>query len=170
MSKKIFHTVFTYVNWVIANYHAISKINSIVPVLKLVSPQWDRKTGDVQFVVQVSGKNLFPKLSMLDFVQDPLLLDRFSKADQAVIGRFLSKYISSDIYRIAARTYDREKKRFILTIELINQQSNEMKCINVKNIASLSKQIHLFDSEDAFLIGLETSADLRERNSTYCRG
>ena len=156
MRNKIFNIVSTYTSFIIANYQAIVKINASMPALRLIVQKRDEKSGEIYFIVQITGKNVFPKLSLNDF-KDSSTLANFSKSDQEIIRRYLPRKQHQVTKCITARTYDREKKQFIFTIESLDQKSNIRKCATTDKLSLLSHDIRSFDGEDAFLIGLESN-------------
>lgn len=148
----------SYASWIMANYQAIVRINSSVSALRLVSQGQDKKSGEVYFVIQIVGKNIFPKLLARDF-KDQSILANFSKKDQEVIRQFIPREQIQVTKCIAARTYDREKKQFVFTIESLDQNKKLKKCVLTNKLSSLSQDIRNFDGEDSFLIGLESSKE-----------
>jgi hypothetical protein len=154
MSNRIIDVFSNYINWLVVNYQSISKLNSSTPPLKLISCEKNQTTGETQLVIQVSGKNLFPRISIQELAQDSSILKCFHAHDQVTIQKLLPKSNHPATHKIVARTYDRENNRIVFTIEYEDE-----KCIKRKaythDIYHLGKHIHLFDREDAFLIGLE---------------
>lgn len=155
MYNKIFNVISMYTNLIISNYQAIAKINSSMPILRLIAQKQD-KMGKIYFVVQITGKNIFPKFFLNDF-QNSSIFVNFSKSDQEIIRRFLPRDQHQVTKYITARTYDLEKKQFIFTIESVDQKSNIRKCVRTDKLSQLLHEVGGFDTEDAFLIGLETS-------------
>ena len=151
MYKKVLSILTAYVNWIKITYKAILEVNASVPNLRLVLHERDKKSGDVNFVIQISGKNIFPKLSLHDLAS-PSLLSNFSKKDQKIICSFLSRDDEKPEKRISARTYDRNKKQFIFTI----QSSDQKKNLTIDDLSHLMKDLHSFDKDDSTLISLES--------------
>lgn len=156
MSNRILNTFSEYINWLVINYQSISKINSTVTALKLISVVRAENNEDIKLFVQVSGKNIFPKLSLQDIVNDPSILNCFPEVDRAVIQRLLPKSMHQATHRIVARSYNNKNDQVIYTIEYIDI-NKEKKRIYVHDVHKLAKHLHLFDREDAFLIGMEVS-------------
>lgn len=153
MSTKASNIMSTYATWLIANYQAICRINSFSASLRLVSHDLD-KAGTVYFTTQVVGKNIFPKFS-LEELQKPVMLNNFCKNDQKIICYYIQQTRFQATKSIVARTYDMQKKRFVFTIESIDQKRNLKQYSIVDDIKQLLDDIHCFDSKDAFLINLD---------------
>ncbi|OGT43664.1 MAG: hypothetical protein A3F42_02235 [Gammaproteobacteria bacterium RIFCSPHIGHO2_12_FULL_37_34] len=154
--NKMFNIVSTYKSLIIANYQAIVKINSSTPTLRLVARERVKKSAEIYFIIQIIGKNIFPRLSLKDF-KDSSILDNFSKSDQEKIRHCLPREQHKVTRCISARTYDREKKQFIFTVESLDPNNNIRKCVIIDKLSSLAHDICSFDGEDAFLIGLDSS-------------
>lgn len=157
MKHHIFSTVTSYTHWIISNYQAIAKINSTTPQLKFISLEHDAKSNEYFFIIQVSGKNLFPRLPVQTFVNDSSLLVNFNESDQEKIQQLLLKHTKYFSARIVTRNYDRTIKQLLFTIEYQTQNKNIKKSLPLDKLSLLIKDIHLFDAEDAFLIGFYSS-------------
>ncbi|MGQ3888338.1 hypothetical protein ACQUW5_04800 [Legionella sp. CNM-1927-20] len=153
MRNHMFNQVYSYINWIRVSYKAIAKINASIPVLRLISEERDKKEDEVCFRIQISGKNIFPIVSVKD-LNNPFMISNFSKGDQDIIRSYISDVRSRIRKRIVARTYDRETKLFKYTIEYL-EPGSKVRSIIINNLALLSNEIYNFDKDDAQLIEFE---------------
>lgn len=160
MKHSILNALTNYTNWIISNYQTISKINSSTPILRLISIENEHTLNETFFIIQISGKNLFPKLTINDFIKDPSLIKNFNVRDQEKIQRFLPNYSFPVSYRITERTFDIELKQFIFTIEYHDQGRKIKKKYATDALNSLFKNIKHFDAEDAFLLGAASRIEI----------
>lgn len=156
MRLNIFNSISSYTNWIITTYQAIIRINSTMPVLRLISEERDKQKDGVQFIIQVIGKNIFPILS-LNELENPEFFSKFSKKDQEIIIYYSHKKADK---RIVARTYNRMKKQFTYTIESFDPLLKITKTITINEIELLTDDLLLFDVEDRNLIKLELQKKL----------
>ncbi len=150
----VVNTFSAYFNWFVSCYRAISKINSMSPSLKLVTIE-EKDFHEPKFIVQISGKNLFPKFTLSELIEDVSILRLFNVADQQKISHYLPKDFYPITYKIIARTFDREIKKTIFTLEYVDNKVKKQ--IRTSDVFRLSRHVNFFDREDAFLIGLEVS-------------
>lgn len=138
----------SYATRIVSNYNAILKINSLMPGLRLISIESNKKNGGYYFKIQIPGKNIFPLLSAKKVKK---LMNSFSEEDKKILNKyFLKKNEVSK--KIVARTYDRAKKIFIYTVEFYDSKLNTQKYMNFTDISLLQREIDEFDNEDAYLI------------------
>lgn len=154
MYNVVFNKISTYKSWLVANYQAIVKLNSFQPGLRLVSLDHDKKSGEMFFIVQITGKNVFPKLYLSAF-KDASLLSNFNKTDQEIIFNHYQSKQQHATKCIVARTYDREKKLFVYTVEYYDKVNNIKKYVILNELSSLSADLQHFDDTDIFLIRQE---------------
>jgi glutaredoxin len=159
MRNKFLNILSTYTSWIMANYQAISRANSTIPILRLISQEQDKKTGEDYFLIQVVGKNIFPKLFLKD-ITDISILTNFNNIDQKALAKYISRHKNSITKRIIARTFDRGNKLFIFTVESCDHQKQIKKCITTNSLSLFSNDLESFDNEDSFLIKLESNKEL----------
>ncbi|OGT36575.1 MAG: hypothetical protein A3F11_08245 [Gammaproteobacteria bacterium RIFCSPHIGHO2_12_FULL_37_14] len=160
MRSRVFNVISSYTSWIIYNYQTITKSNAMSPGLRLISQQQDKKTGEINFKIQIVGKNIFPIITLKDF-KNLSIFNNFNATDQDIINNYFPDKQSETKKRIIARTYDRENKRFIYTIEFFDKKSNMRRCVTMNNFSSLLVlDLNNFDSEDKRIINLELSNDL----------
>ncbi|MBV9576128.1 MAG: hypothetical protein JO149_05860 [Gammaproteobacteria bacterium] len=152
MASNVFNLVSSYANWIFSNYHAIAKVNAAMPMLRLISEERDKKTGEIQFKIQISGKNIFPILALQD-LNDAKIIACFSKHDQDIIRCYLDG-AKKIVNRIVAMTYDRKTKEFVYTIEYFDMENKIARFKTVYNLALLLNDIQNFNEEDKLLIKL----------------
>lgn len=160
MKNNVLHKISNYINWSIKTYQIASKIQSSLSPLKLISLEKDN-LGEVQFLIQFAGKNVFPKISIDSFIKDPTLISQFNQSDQAVISQYLNNIVQQKITcKIISRAYDRETKKFIFSIQISDQHNNVEKCVLIKDPSVLFHYLPWVEKEDAYLIGLEIGKHL----------
>ena len=159
MSKKLYSYMSDYFNWVVSTYQAIVQINSLLLFpLRLVSVDKDKITGNLYFIVQVTGKNIFPKLDAND-IQDSAILSNFSAQDREVIQSYFSIKAKSNKY-VSAVTFDRTNKQFIY--DLKNCESSD----DILVTRLTSKQLkHLLDT--ASIVTQDDTDYVRHLESSY---
>jgi hypothetical protein len=138
----------------VTQYRVIEQINAAMPALRLICEERDKKTNEIRLKIQITGKNLFPVISLKD-LKDPSLFNNFSKKDQEIIDQYVSFGRLKSPQRITARTYDRSKQQFVYTIEFFDSELNATKCKIIDNPTLLLQDIGQFDAEDALLIQSE---------------
>ncbi|HLB42846.1 MAG TPA: hypothetical protein VJN02_08380 [Gammaproteobacteria bacterium] len=159
MRVSIYNIISSYKNWMIAYYQAIVKVNASMPTLRLISKLQDKKTKETRIKIQIVGKNIFPVVALED-LKHLSLFNNFNKIDQEIICRYLSEGQHLPNKHIIARTYDREKKQFIYTIEFFEKKLNRRKCMITDKLSPLLNETRNFDSDDAFLIAVESTKEL----------
>jgi hypothetical protein len=60
-----FQMIGKYVDFIATNDKLISKIQAETPRLKIVDKKIDTLTNEVVFIVQIMGKNIFPKITFV---------------------------------------------------------------------------------------------------------
>jgi hypothetical protein len=148
--RKILYYTACYANWIISQYKAIKKLNLDRPILRLISIEKDIKSGELKFRLQLSGKNIFPVVSS-QYLKNIQISKNFNKIDQEIIFNFLTKDQKLN-NKIIAKTYDREKKEFLYTVEFFDKDKNVKKCIIMDRLSLLSIN---FDKNDFPLIDSE---------------
>lgn len=150
MRNNVFKLLSSYASCIIANYQAIAKVNASTPLLRLISEEHDKKTGEIFFKIQIAGKNIFPVLFLQDVINSKMFAN-FSKSDQEIINSYLCR-TQQTRKRIVARTYNRQNKKFLYTIEFIDLQTKEIRCITIDNLDILLDDLSSFDIDDVNLI------------------
>lgn len=151
-----------YVRTMYSKYLETLKVNPHASPLKLVSFNKKTTLENTEFVIQILGKNIFPKLYGEDFILDISLLNYFNENDQLAINKILNLCDSKTQHKIIAKTYNHATKSFTFKIEYIN--NNVKKYIQIDDLVKLSRHLHLFNHEDAFHIGLELGKQLGDRH------
>lgn len=160
MQKNVFlNRLTSFVESFAKSYRLASKVNDLLPALRLISIELNIKSKNIQFKIQIVGKNVFPIISLVD-LKNPAVLSNFSKIDQDIINNYDSEWSDPKSKRIGARTYDREKKKFIFTVEFLDKELITRKCIVTDSTTFLTKEVSSFDDDDTLIIELESKEKL----------
>jgi hypothetical protein len=154
MRNRVLETLTSYSNWIITNYHAIVKANSSLSTLRLISSEHNKFSGELYFIVQVVGKNIFPKLLTNDFKQSNLI-NLFNSYDQQDIKKYIENHAKLTTKSITARTYNRNTKQFVYTIEAYDRLNNVKISQHHSSLSNFLSDISYFDDQDAALIKSE---------------
>lgn len=149
MEKKSFYIAY-YINSIFKYYQQIKRMNTIDSTLRLISITKDTTTDELQFRIQITGKNIFPLMSQSDLKKIKISTS-FSKIDQAIIKNFLSD-VELTKSRIIAKIYDRKKREFLYKIEFNDPLLNIKKCIIIDKSCLLSVNAFNLTEEDLLLI------------------
>ena len=63
-------------------FRLLWNINKNLPALKIIAQQPSKENNEIDFIIQVSGRNLFPKLSAAEIYNDKKLFNNFSMDDK----------------------------------------------------------------------------------------
>lgn len=153
-----------YFDQIIKNYHLIQSINSSAASLKLVDYEIDENKKEILFRVQMTGKNLFPKISSRQILSDFSILKNFNKADEKTIGELLRNYHPSAFNiktaHILAKTYDKKSKKFLFTVKTSQESQVLIQNFFIEELLKCPHLIHSFDKEDVFQIGFELGREI----------
>lgn len=100
-----------------------------IPALKIIIQEQLEKNGDIYFIMQIAGKNLFPKLSAEEVFCDKQLFDSFSEEDRKRIAyAYKNKKLlpmecppksPAYLYKLFSVEPERESNKKIFKIELV---------------------------------------------------
>lgn len=153
MKGKLHHAVSMYASWFAQNYSLIARINASVPSLRIISDEFSKDKNEIIFTVQLAGKNIFPKISASNLFNDQSLFLNFCEEDQQKIANALPKEKSRVLKKIVSRTYDRNTKQFLFSVESVI--NGKVEYLSAAEIAEKYNYLKNFDEKDCFLIGLE---------------
>lgn len=153
MKEKLGSFVLMYIRWIAQSYSLINRANSSLATLRIISEKSIEEKKETIFVIQLSGKNIFPKFRAIDLFDDKSLFLNFSELDKQKILQALPTKQSPILYRITSRTYDKHSKQFYFTIEFVNENKKEN--LTVSEIIQKFSRFAGFNEKDSFLIGLE---------------
>lgn len=154
--------LFLYLKQMLNLYKLIQKVCSQSPTLKLIDCTIDPSTHQPSFIVQITGKNLFPKISSQDILQDPSLLPNFDKEDQKLIYSIIKNLhkVNATKYsaHIVSKTFDRLKKEFVFTLEEASAKNSIVRRnYTLNELAKAADCIAHLDNNDKALIEFEIS-------------
>ena len=155
MRNYMINVLSSYTQWIMSNYQAIVAVNNAVFPFRLISVEQNSEAADIRFRIQVTGKNIFPIVSLKDLYK-PEIISNFSKNDQKVIEHYVSNDCFQIAKRIVARNYDKQRKLFLYTIEFFDPKLGKTRHKVLDSLSVLSNEIYFFDKEDADLIIFET--------------
>ncbi len=153
MKGKLHQLISVYANWVIQNYRLIEQVNSANPSLKIVKCPLLDQNENMTFTVQLSGKNLFTKISAIELFKNKSIFENFSEEDQQKIVDFLPQQPNTILQKVLTRTYDRFAKQVYFTIK--PTLSNKVELLSAPEIIAKFKDLKGFATQDALLIGIE---------------
>lgn len=155
------NSLVSYLSQILNLYRHIQKFNSESPSLKLIDCNIDSVTNQPSFVVQITGKNLFPTITSKDFLSDKSLITNFDKADQKIIYSVIKNLhheaMSANRVRIVSKTFDRAKKEIVFTIEFYENNSIKRKNYSLNELPNVLANLHDISESDRLQIETEIS-------------
>lgn len=137
-------------------YQLIARINS-APPLKIVAEEMKDRENTL-FTVQLTGKNIFPKLSARELIDNNKIFSNFSDADKEKIRKATERRFFPISKKVLKRNFDPISKECIFAVKILDIEKIEF--LSAREIINKFKDLKGFDEEDAFLIGLELGKNL----------
>jgi hypothetical protein len=152
-----------YTVWLVKQYQALQQKTQKTYLYKIVDREICKKTNEELFLVQMTGKNVFLKMSPKEIAADDNMLQGFSPLDIRTITYFACKEHFETrqqkavepkrniLYRIVAQTFSRRQKKQMLVIEQTHKV--EVLTTSVQTVSNNPEMIDGFSPRDAHQVG-----------------
>lgn len=142
---------------IINQYQQIHTIHTSKPY-RLVDVSKDKK-GNVQLIVQVTGKSSTFKLTPAEILADDKLVEQFTSRDIRTITYYGCQVLKRPSKKIIFKRYCEKINKMIFGVE--NLENSHIEELTASAISANSLTVKELSPEDAHLIGYVASQDLQ---------
>lgn len=154
----------------IANFWKVSMdMQEGIPALKIIIQEQSGKEDGIYFIVQMTGKNLFPKLSADEAFCDKQLFNSFSEEDKERIAyAYKNKKLlpmaaptkqPEYLYKLFSVEPERESSKKIFKIEMVKDGIPLLKRLSSDDIHTHKEMLNNFSQSDVYQLGFHTGQE-----------
>jgi hypothetical protein len=147
--------------------------------LKIILQQPAKEGGDIHFIAQLMGKNLFPRLSATEIFQDKSLFNEFSEDDQKRIAyAYEHKQLlpmetttpsNQRLCKLFSIEPERDSQKKIFKIEFLKDGIPHLKRLSTEDIHANKHILSHLSKEDVYHIGFhagQESLDIKKNRDS----